>query len=369
MRLVTVFFLIAISMPLAANLAGMDGADAAAENRELAHPPHFDGSWQSAARFGGALSAWFGDHFGFRSTLVRWYGQTRLYVLGVSPSTAVVKGKNGWFFYVDDEALTDFTRQRPLTTPEVKLWRDAAVRTRDWLDAQGIGYVVMIAPDKHAIYPDEMPSGARAVAAVSRSDQVIEALRDAGVATVDPRAALIAASGRERVYHKTDTHWNHRGAHVAYQQLIAAIRAQVPEVPEAWGRDDFDAVAVERDGMDLARMMGLSRVIHEVDLQLAPKRPRRARVAEPEGVTLDDETARIVSTLPGSALPTAVMFRDSFFSQLAPFVAEHFGRAVLVWQNDFDPDVVAQERPAIVIQEIVGRHLYTFLPTPDLVPR
>ena len=48
------------------------------------------------------FGAWFDDHFGFRSTLVRWYGESRLFGLGVSPSAAVVKGRDGWFFYADD---------------------------------------------------------------------------------------------------------------------------------------------------------------------------------------------------------------------------------------------------------------------------
>ena len=73
--------------------------------------------------------------------------------------------------------------------------------------------------------------------------------------------------------------------------------------------------------------------------------------------------------IPGSALPRAVIFRDSFFSRLAPFTSEHFSRAVYLWQNDFDANIVSQEHPDVVIQEIVGRHLYNFIPSPELVPR
>jgi alginate O-acetyltransferase complex protein AlgJ len=63
-----------------------------------------------------------------------------------------------------------------------------------------------------------------------------------------------------------------------------------------------------------------------------------------------------------------VIFRDSFMSRLVPFLSEHFSRAVYLWQNDFDDDVVTREHPDIVIQEIVGRHLYGFIPSPELVP-
>ena len=382
--LLVALFVSAISLPLAANLAGRDGADSGVENRQFAPLPRFDGSWPSAVGFGGQLRDWFSDHFGFRSTLVRWYGESRLFGLGVSPTTAVVKGKDGWFFYGDDEALSDYANTRLLTPQEVERWRDAAVAARDWLKTQGIGYVVMIAPDKHVIYPEGMPSGVKPLGTVSRTDQVTAALRDAGVATIDVRPALFAAKSRERLYQQTDTHWNDRGALIAYQALIEAVRSQLPAAPapgvrggsdppltpfNPLTREDFEAVSVEREGLDLAGMMGLTHVMRETDLQLRPKRPRQAVVIQPRGVPLDYETGRIVATIPGSPLPHAVVFRDSFFSRLAPFVAEHFGRTVFVWQNDFDPDVVLEERPAIVIQEIVGRHLYTFLPTPELVPR
>ena len=41
---------------------------------------------------------------------------------------------------------------------------------------------------------------------------------------------MAAAKTRERIYFQTDTHWNDRGAFVAYRELIEAVRAQVPAV-------------------------------------------------------------------------------------------------------------------------------------------
>ena len=76
-----------------------------------------------------------------------------------------------------------------------------------------------------------------------------------------------------------------------------------------------------------------------------------------------------MTEIPGSTLPRAVIFRDSFASRLVPFLSEHFSRAVYLWQNDFDADVVRQEHPDVVIQEIVGRHLYVYSPSPELIPR
>jgi alginate O-acetyltransferase complex protein AlgJ len=366
--LVTLFFAV-ISLPLAANLAGFDGADPGAENRELAAFPGIGPSWASVARFGDGLTLWFDDHFGFRSALVRWYGESRLLLLGVSPSTAVVKGRDGWLFYGDDKAIEDYANDEPLSAEGMANWRAAVTRASDWLKGRGIAYVFAIAPDKHVVYSEAMPSTLVRTGDRSRTDQVYDALRGSSAATVDVRPALLEAKNRERIYQRTDTHWNDRGALVAYQQIIGVVRTQVPSTPAAWTCADFEPVTRDVEAMDLAGMMGLKRVLREQDLVLVPKRPRLARVVEPAGAEPTAEEGRIVTEIPRSRLPRAVIFRDSFVSRLVPFLSEHFSRAVYLWQNDFDANAVIQEKPDVVIQEIVGRHLYNFIPSPELVPQ
>jgi alginate O-acetyltransferase complex protein AlgJ len=367
-RLLVLLFLAAISLPLAANLAGVDGADPGAENRELAPFPRVDGSRQSIAGFAANLSRWFDDHFGFRSVLVRWYGESRLFVLGVSPSAAVVKADDGWFFYGEDDAIEDYAQVAPMTPDALANWRAAVLDARDWLRRRGVEYVFTIAPDKHTIYGDQMPATVARVGDVSRADQLFTTLQDTGLA-VDLRPSLFEAKSRERVYQHTDTHWNDRGALVAYQRIIAAVRARVPATPPPWTREDFEPVDRVVEGFDLAGMMGLKRVLREVDLTLVPRRARRARVVEPAGAAPTAEEGRLVTVIDDPSLPRAVIFRDSFASRLVPFLSEHFSRAVYLWQNDFDAQAVEQERPDVVIQEIVGRHLYGFIPSPELVPK
>jgi len=367
-RLLVILFVLVIALPLAANIAGVDGADPGAENRELAPFPHLDGTLKSIADYGNHFSHWFDDHFGFRSTLVRWYGETHLFVLGVSPTPAVIKGRDGWFFYGEDGSIEDYAQGDLMTPQALHNWRTSVGRARDWLQARGIAYVFFVAPDKYVIYPEPMPSTIRRVGPVSRTDQLYDTLGHAGV-TVDVRPPLVDAKAHERIYQKTDTHWNDRGALVAYRTIIEAVRRHVPTTPPAWTREDFESVANEVEGMDLAGMMGLTRVLREVDLALVPKRPRRARVIEPVGADAMAEEGRLVTGIAGSSLPRAVIFRDSFVSRLVPLLSEHFSRAVYLWQNDFDADDVLQEHPDVVIQEIVGRHLYTFIPSPELVPK
>ncbi len=368
-RAVVLLFLAVISTPLALNVLGVDGADPSNENREMAPAPHWTGTWQSAKEYPEAFGRWFEDHFGLRSRLVRWFGEGRLFLLGVSPSTTVLKGRNGWLFYADDSGVDDYVNREPLTRVEVGLWREALERARGWLHRRQIGFIFTIAPDKHVIYPEYVPPTIRRVGPVSRSDQIYAALADSDVAAIDVRNALLEAKTRERIYYLTDTHWNDRGALVAYQSIIEAARRQVPSVPPAWTRNDFDPMEQDIRGKDLAGMLGLKSVLHETDLQLKPRRPRRARVVDPPGAEPTSELGRVVTEVADTRLPRAVIFRDSFASRLVPFLSEHFSRAVYLWQNDFDADVVGSEHPDIVIQEIVGRHLYSFVASPELVPR
>src|SRR5581483_8279928 len=187
------------------------------ENREFAAFPRMDGSWDSIRGFGNGLSAWFEDHFAFRSTLVRWSAETRLFVIGVSPTPTVIKGRNGWFFYGEDASIEDYTRQDPLSPLALANWKSAVSRAHDWLQRRAIAYVFWIAPDKYVLYPEDMPSSLARVGTVSHTDQLYAALNESSVPIVDVRPALAAEKARQRIYQKTDTHWNERGVLAAYQ--------------------------------------------------------------------------------------------------------------------------------------------------------
>jgi hypothetical protein len=363
-----VAFLSIIAMPLASNLASRVTANPA-ENSEVASMPPIGRTVRSVVQFPSEFGHWFDSHFGFRARLIRWYGVSRLFGLRVSPSARVIKGQDGWFFLASEGGVEDYANHTPMPSRRLDAWRDMIVGTNAWLRSKRIAYVFTIAPDKHVIYPEEMPPSIHQLGATSRTDQVFAVLSMTDVPAIDVRPALLRGKARERLYQKTDTHWNDRGAFIAYQQILDAVRRQVPAVPPAWSRDDFEASEQVTPGQDLARMMGLMLDLHETDLGLLPRRSRQARVVDPPGASLDGEQPRIVTEIPGSSLPRAVVLRDSFTSKLAPFLSEHFSRVVYLWQRDIDEDLVRKEHPDVVIQEVVGRFLSMFTPTPPTLPR
>lgn len=356
-----------IAAPPVANLLGADGADQAAENRTLADFPTLGTTWSSIRGFLPGVDAWFSDHFAFRSDLVRWYGISRYLWLGVSSSPAVAVGANGYLFYIDDGGLEDFTNQQPLTDHEIQVWRDAVVRAQRWCRAHGIAYAFTVVPDKSSIYPEYFPQTARRVARLSRTDQIFTAVADTGAA-IDVRQPLLDEKRHVRVFQKTDTHWNPRGAYIGYRTVIDALRLQLPAIPPPKPLSAFEPVTKHIPGMDLAGMMGMTRVLGEDDLRLVPHQKRQYVVVEPKGNIVEAGEGRIVTEIPGSTLPRAVIFRDSFTSAMAPFLSEHFSRVVYLWRNDFSVEEVEKEHPDVVLQEIVARHVQWYVPSPELIP-
>ena len=358
---VITLFIVALLTPGLVMVTGLDHDITRGENRELAATPPRPASWAEWRAFPAAASHYFEDHFGLRARLVRWQALLRLRLFGVSASPDVIVGRDGWLFYAGDGGAEDIVSAVPFTHAELEAWRTTLEHTRDWMQAHGIAYVFVLAPDKHEMYPELLPASIRRVGVESRSDALVRYLREhSTVPVLDLRDALSTAKGRERIYHRTDTHWNDRGAFAASQALLRVLAPRLAAPGQ--GRDVLAAEAVVVPGLDLAGMLGIADGLSEVDLRLVPRGARRARIVEPATPDARLMDARIVTEQDAPSRPRAVVFRDSFGSALIPFLSEEFSRAVYLWQYNVDPDVVLAERPDIVVQEWVGRRLSTMPP-------
>lgn len=359
-RTLIAVFLLVLAVPPLATMFGIQRATAEEENRPLASFPQLDATLASWRAFPEAFTRYFEDNFAFRPALVQSQAAVRLAALNVSPSSTVIKGRDGWWFYADDGAMQDYAEAPPFTIAELEVWRRTLQDTTDWMRARGIAYLFVIAPDKHQVYPEHMPATIRR-SGNWRTDQLVSYLAEhSTVPVLDLRPALRRAKADGRIYHRTDTHWNDLGAYVAYAQIVSALADSIQTLGPR-PRTMFTATHVQRDGLDLARMMRLSGVLEEDDIRLRA-RTRSARTVEPLKPNPHGIDARLVTEVDDDSRPRAVIFRDSFGSALIPFLSEHFSRAVYLWQYNVDPEVIARERPQVVIQEMVGRRFSTLTP-------
>ena len=344
-------FLVALLLPLAASVARLGTATTTAESANAEDRPSDAFAWVD----------YFDDHFGIRQQLIRAHAWVSLRVLHTSPSPTVILGRDGWLYYADDSAIEDYESATPFTPEDLAAWRDALAGIRDALRARGIAYVFVLAPDKHVVYPEYMPSTIHRLHRQYRMDQLLDYLEaNTDLPIVDLRRPLAEGKARERVFHLTDTHWNDRGAFIGSNEILraAALAGVHPD-----SREDFVEGEHTRPGLDLAEMLSAAPLFTETSLDLVPRRPRRARLIEPTDLREGYEVAKVVTEIDDRSLPRTVVFRDSFGTGLIPFLSEHFSRAVYLWQNNVDMDVVDAEKPALVIHEIVGRRLQTLDPS------
>lgn len=355
-----VIFLLAISVPGLATIAGVDRDVTEGENRQLAPFPALGLDVPTLRALPDGFTRYFEDHFAFRARLVEWQARVRLELLGASPSASVLVGREKWLFYADDGSIQDYTGVPPFSDQDLEVWRQTLQHTQDWLERHGIAYLFVIAPDKYVIYPELMPAGVRRLSDESRVDRLVQHLAThSTVHVLDLRHALEDAKAHERLYHRTDTHWNDRGAFVAYEQIARRLHTSLPSV-RPLPRTAFDANVQMKTGRDLAKMVGLGDGLIEEELTLVPHAAPCARTVELHEPL--SAPARVVTECATPGLPRAVVFRDSFASAFMSFLSEHFSRALYLWEPDVDPRVVTTERPDVVIHEWVSRHLNTQMP-------
>jgi len=354
---VIAFFVAAICLPLALLLLRGEG-EPAWENRRLTEFPHRPGNLSEAVHLPRMLTEYFKDHFGLRAQLIRWQANVKVNWLKSSSSPDVILGKDGWLFYAGEEEVELFCGAKPFTEAELEDWKLFLESVRDVTRERGAAFVFVVLPEKQAVYPEKMPRGLVRLRSDSRQDQLIEYLRShSDIRVLDVRPALAEAKREQRIYYQTDTHWNDLGAFAAYQTLTREVGKDFNGVQPRTA-SDFDVAPSTRSG-DLAGLLGLHGTLSENELKLHPKQ-QRARF---EGICGD--RGQCTSEINDPSLPRVVVYRDSFSSFLIPFFAEHFSHGAYVWDIKWrvSPEFVGNERPNIVVLEMIERNL--MLPPPQ----
>jgi alginate O-acetyltransferase complex protein AlgJ len=363
--LLTGGFMVLICLPATRTTFGPPSDTVGSEYRQLASCPAFELDRTSLGAYPAQFEAFFSDRFGFRTDLIRWLSVVKMRGLGISSSPKVILGKKGWLFCAELPGGMDYTIARPLTREELNRWQHLLEARRDWLAARGIRYLFVPAPDKQTVYPEDLPRPLRRQhQAGSRLDQLLAHLRaHSDVPVLDLREPLRQAKARERLFDVTDTHWNSRGAFVGYRRIVETLSPWFPQL-HPLPREAFEDVAVLKKGGDLARMLDLDDQMPEESLGLVLKHPRPV-VPALAGIQVPLEPPAFAMEQADPRLPRAVMFCDSFTTQMFPLLGQHFQRLVIVWHQNyptFHADYLERERPDVVIQEVVERKIGLAIP-------
>lgn len=327
----------------------------------MANFPPFALDFPTLQSFPNKFDLYYKDHFGFRNTLIRLNFLVKYKCFGVSPSNQVVIGKDGWLFFTGAQEIEDYRGITHYNDAQLKKWAISLELKRQWLESKGIRYLFVLAPNKSTIYGEFMPDSLPRVRPTTCSDELIGYMRKhTKVEIVDLRQPLLKAKQQNPfpLYYKTDSHWNDYGAFLAYQEMFTPIVHWFPSVRKLTV-DDFAITQKSQNGRDLAAIIGGTELTRDVQLDFTPRKPFKAQKV---GFN-NNPRVPFAMTQDNSRLPRAIVFIDSFFEAIVPFVSESLQFTKYSrdrWNADMPiVDMLNKYHPDIVIEETVERLIKT----------
>ena len=127
------------------------------ENRVLAAAPAWPRRLEDIKTFRQGADAYVADHFPIRTYLIAVLNRVRMMV-GVSGSSRVIVGRNGWLFFDNDSHMGAARGDPPMVGPEVRQWLITLAGRTEMLKARGVPYLVVSPPSKEVIYPQFGPA-------------------------------------------------------------------------------------------------------------------------------------------------------------------------------------------------------------------
>ena len=229
-------------------------------------------------------------------------------------------------------------------------------------------FIVMVAPNHSTIYPETMPDWLAAMkqdGAVSRLGQMYAAMEGSPVIFLNLTEVLLAKKAEADfiIYNKTDTHWNELGAYYAYEYLMNEIIAPDFPAAKAIPLSEFDVFEKNVPGGDMLNFLGFNlELSRENGVFVRPKNfTFVTKYDKPYNMNFDNiwTSGDHSFKMDNAELPTMVMMRDSFSSNLINFMAQNFRESYFypMWSYNMDMDYIEKHKPDYVILEAVERNI------------
>lgn len=318
------------------------GMQQSTENKDKLEFPELSSKGKLNSSYLTDMGAWFEENFAFRQQMVSFNGKLMSDLFGVSQTSEIVTGKDGWLFTslsLDDYRGTNQYSDRKIfnMAHNVSLMQKSA-------EAQGRKFIFTVPANKNSLYGEYMPYYYKEADSASNLERLSQELLEMDINYVD-LYSLFKSSG-ETLYLKRDSHWNNDGAKLAYNAIMDA-----GEIPHNTYSSAEKEVRCDYVG-DLADM---------IYPELA--KPEENQYYKPvfnyefvsEDAKVDSDFTRTVSASGSGSL---LMYRDSFTNTLMPFMAGEFSQAAF---SKYQPYYLERDTekydPDVIIIELVERNI------------
>jgi len=340
------------------------------ERRALATKPKLFNS--STVDFINGYNKYYNDNFGGRNIFIQIYSHIKYFIFKTSPFPELAFiGKDDFVFLGNSthNVKSSHNGKKLLSKRAIKRITNNVKANNEWSTENGIQYYLCIAPDKHSIYSDKLPSYFNKNLVHRNLDKVVENLINQEIEIIDSRKRLIALKDQFSLYAKTDSHWNDNGAFFCYQDIIRKIGLKFTNLGPEFKRNDFNIAIENSHNKTTTDMINISRYIKENDVNYKQikgighsykKEKKRIKVpTNYKGLKSIFEDRYTSENKNGLKI---LVFKDSFTNRLKKFLIPHFEETVFIENfHKFDKDLIKRENPDIILHEIVERASLDYL--------
>ncbi|KAA8559044.1 hypothetical protein FX985_05412 [Pseudomonas extremaustralis] len=341
-----------------------------AENRVLASAPELPKNPNDWSALPAKLDSYVMDNFPLRDFLISGLNFFR-YKLGYSGTSRIIVGQHGWLFYDDGTHLSIISGSLMLDDTSIDYWVKGFQQRAEYLKRKGMKFYFMVAPVKEDIYPEHRPEWMPANRTTTEIDKIISAAKSAGYdQIVDPRAALLTEKYNQKLYDEYDTHWTGLGAYIGYRQLMTRMAQDFPDMaPLPISAFKPLSPSSSEQPRDLSLMLGIADFVPHNRVTFAG-----VLTHDPNKTTfLSDNHSWVAPQIlhtDAKTGKTLLLLRDSFTTELLPFLKAHFDTIIMAHLQDgfFRKDLIEKYKPdavAIVIIETGTRHTMSLIPELD----
>lgn len=286
-----------------------------------------------------------------------------------NPSGAVVGdiaiGDDGWLFLAEgaNDFIKFFTVDDAKTKPLIDQWVDRIRDRQTRLAKSKIKYMNIFIPEKLSVYYDRLPWSLDPQKSPGRSffRQAPESLRDINVNLFGIFASI---KNERQLYYKTDSHWNHVGAFLAYQAICHKLDIKFD--PELLKRPSHSGEIVLDLGSKLSPPRKERATFHHFVMNAELAQDGDLVKYKKETNRLNDGGLHVGSLVhyKNSKARTkrrAILFGDSFSEYrdhlLTGLLAETFAEFIFVWSTSMDYALIESFRPDVVLTAMTERFM------------
>lgn len=324
------------------------------ENKAMAEAPELiteDGAINTA--FFDGIETYFDEHMALRNELIFVDAKIQSAVFRQSNVDGVIYGTDGWLYYTS--TLNDYLGTDIMSKRELNNLAHNFNIVQEYLENRGISFVLTVPPNKNTLYGENMPYYDSYTVSNEHNAKLLKPLLTERKVNYLDLFEMFEEQD-EVLYLKRDSHWNMKGACMAYNAIMDKLSVK---------HEDYSSVTptVENtENGDLNKMLysfyGDTEENYSYGNGQEYSYENEVESVEDGWIITQNETGN----------GTLLMFRDSFANTLIPFMSNEFETA---YYSKGMPNALERYAdiysPDYVVIEKVERNIGEYLLDPPII--